>query len=327
MNDVTRNQQVEQDALFNKLYNEDVTQDQLNALADPAQSAALEEVKEDVVEKGTAAPAEEPNTPEAVAATPPSQSPDPNEWLANQPEDVRKMLEQLAQQNQYLQTKWQETVSKNRKLNNDITALQKKVTQPASTDTRTSEEVDEDWKKLEEADPELARILKKREEKLAAKFNREVEEKANEVVRPIYDERHEQYMAHQLDVLTNTVPNWREVINDPYFKAWKDSASEGIKSLYNSSDARDSITVLKLYAEDMQQQYFGQATQAPQQASSNPEVAKVVQQRQDKLAKSAPIQAAPVGLAKTAQLTKEQMFERLYDNPDLIRDYLAKERS
>lgn len=334
MNDNNQRDQVDQDALFNKLYNEDVTQEQLNALSDPAQSAAPEEKEEVVAGKDTTVPAEEPNTPEVAATdTPPSTSPDPNEWLAKQPEDVRKMLEQLAQQNQYLQTKWQETVSKNRKLNNDITALQKKVTQPLSTDTRTTEEVDEDWKKLEEADPELARILKKREEKLAAKFNREVEEKANEVVKPIYDERQEQYLAYQQNILTETVPNWREVINDPYFKAWKDNASEGVKTLYGSSDARDSITVLKLYAEDMQQYYFGQATQAPQQApvtqahAAPSEVAKVVQQRQDKLAKSAPIPAAPAGLARTAQLSKEQMFEKLYDNPDLIREFLAKERS
>lgn len=331
MSDTDQRDQVAQDELFNKLYNEDVTQAQLNALSDPAQSAALEEGKEVVAEKETGAPAEEPNTPEVAATdTPPSTSPDPKEWLAKQPEDVRNMLERLAQQNQYLQNKWQETVSKNRKLNNDISTLQKKVTQPISTDVRTVEEVDEDWKKLEEADPELARILKKREEKLQAKFNRDVEQKANEVIQPIYDERHEQYIAQQIDTLTNVVPNWREVVNDPYFKAWKDNASEGIKALYGSPEARDSITVLRLYAEEMQQHYYGQNTQAPQeqqQAAPTNEVAKVVQQRQDKLAKSAPIQATPVGLAKTAQLTKEQMYEKLYDNPDLIRDYLARERS
>lgn len=331
MNSETHSGQVDQEELFNKLYNEDVTQDQLNALSAPdATSAAPKQEDEVVAEKETTAPAEEPNTPEAAADAPPSQSPDPNEWLAKQPEDVRKMLEQLAQQNQYLQQKWQETVSKNRRLNNDIAALQKKVTQPQSTDTRTAEEVDEDWKKLEEADPELARILKKREEKLAAKFNREVEEKANEVVRPIYDERQEQYLAYQQEILTNTVPNWREVINDPYFKAWKENASEGVKALYGSSDARDSITVLKLYAEDMQR-HFGQAPPQQQQQVQAPtgtsEVAKVVQQRHDKLAKSAPIPAAPAGLARTATLTREQMYEKLYENPDLIREFLAKERS
>lgn len=331
MNAESQSPQVDQDALFNRFFTEDLTPDQLASTEAPAPAAAPEVTSEaEKVEKETPAPAEEQNTPEAAAATPPSQSPDPNERLASLPEDVRAIVEQQIKQAQYWQNKHQDLASKNRKLHNEVSALQKKVTQPPVTDVRTTEEVDEDWKKLEEADPVLAKILKKREEAIAAKFERQADEKVRQVAEPIQAREQEQYIAYQQDILSSEVPNWREVVQDPYFKAWKDQASEGVKAMYGSLDARDSIRVLQLYASDMQS-YFGQHQAPDQQAApaapANPEVAKVTQQRQDKLAKSAPIQSHPAGQARSAQLTQTELFAKLYDNPDAIRELLATNRS
>jgi len=334
MNAESQSPQVDQEALFNRFFNEDLTPEQLASTPAPAPAAVPEVTSEAApVGKETAAPAGEPNAPEAAAVTPPSTSPDPNEWLAKLPEDVRGVVEQQFKQAQYWQNKHQELASKNRKLYNEVSTLQKKVTPPpVVTDVRTTEEVDEDWKKLEEADPVLAKILKKREEAIAAKLDRQADEKVRQVAEPIQEREHQQYVAYQQDILTKEIPNWREVVQDPYFRAWKDQASEGVKAMYGSLDARDSIRVLQLYASDMQQ-YFGQrqapdqqqAAPAPQQA--NPEVAKVTQQRQDKLAKSAPIQSHPAGQARSAQLTPTELFAKLYDNPDAIRDLLATNRS
>ena len=330
MNAESQSPQVDQEALFNKFFNEDLTPDQLASTEAPAPAAAPTVTSEaGKVENETTAPAEEQNTPEAAAATPPSQSPDPNEWLAKLPEDVRGALEQQVKQAQYWQNKHQELASKHRKLSNEATTLRQKVTQPPVTDVRTSEEVDEDWKKLEEADPVLAKILKKREDAIAAKFERQADEKVRQVAEPIQAREQEQYIAYQQDVLTSEVPNWREVVQDPYFKAWKEQASDGVKAMYGSLDARDSIRVLQLYASDMQS-YFGQHQAPDQQAApqqANPEVARVTQQRQDKLAKSAPIQSHPAGQARSAQLTQEQLFAKLYENPDSIRELLATNRS
>jgi len=333
MNAESQSPQVDQEALFNKFFNEDLTPDQVASTEAPDAMSAVPKADEPVVAGSEAAvPAEESKTPEAAAVTPPSQSPDPNEWLAKLPEDVRGVVEQQFKQAQYWQNKHQELASKNRKLYNEVSTLQKKVTPPPVTDVRNSEEVDEDWKKLEEADPVLAKILKKREEAIAAKFEKQADEKARQYVEPIQEREQQQYVAYQQDILTNEIPNWREVVQDPYFKAWKDQASEGVKALYASLDARDSVRVLQLYASDMQS-YFGQSQAPAQQVApvvaqqSNPEVAKVTQQRQDKLAKSAPIQSHPVGQARSAQLTQEQLFAKLYDNPDAIRELIATNRS
>jgi len=106
MNAESQSPQVDQEALFNKFFNEDLTPDQIASGEAPAQAAAPEATSESApVGSETAAPAEEQKTPEAAAATPPSQSPDPNEWLAKLPEDIRGVVEQQFKQAQYWQNK------------------------------------------------------------------------------------------------------------------------------------------------------------------------------------------------------------------------------
>ena len=323
----------QQNALFNKFYeNGDLTPDQLQAEeATPAPMAAASTEAPAAEDSGTTAPpsTEEASTTEAAAVTPPSQtiSPDPNEWLAKLPADVRERFEQTAKQAEYWQRKQQEQASKNRKLHNELAALQKKVVVPPPAPVTDVGEEDEEWKKLEEADPVLAKILKKREEALAAKFRSEADSKAREYVEPIHQEREQQYIASQLSVLDQTVPNWREVNSDPYFRDWLENSTPEVKGLYGSLNAENSIRVLQLYATDMQQYFGGQQQAAPpaqQVAAPTSQVSQVQQQRNDKLARSAPIPSQPVGQARPAQLSQEQLFKKLYENPDAILELLAK---
>lgn len=328
-------------ALFEKFYNTDLTPEQVDKPVEetvPAATAAAPTETTNTAE--SAPPAEETKAPEVAAATPPSTSPDPNEWLASLSADARSKVEQLfkqnqelAQQSQALHDKWQGQVSKNRKLNNDVLSLQKKVTQNPVTDVRTQEEVDEDWKRLEEADPVLAKILKKREEQIIARTRQEAEEKAQQYIAPIQQEREEQYVAYQQDVLTQSVPNWRDVVRDPHFKNWIENSSNGVKAMYGSLDAQDSIRVLQLYAADVYT-HFGappqaEAPQAQQQQTPapSPVASKVAQQRQEKLARSAPLPAQPAGQARQAPLTEEQLFAKLYENPEAILELISKQRS
>lgn len=329
MNTESQTPQLSNEDLFSKFYNEDLTPEQITSQQAPSATEVAPETGEPKVGSESATS----NSTTEVAATdqqPPSgtEASDTNDWLAQLPPEVRAQFEQAAAQANYWQQKHQEQVSKNRKLHNEVNNLKAKVTQNPATDTRTPEEVDEDWKKLEEADPVLAKILRKREEQIEARLRKEADDKARQYVEPIAQERQEQYIAYQQDVLTQTVPNWREVVQDPYFKGWMENASPGVKALYNSYEARDSIYVLQLYANEMQAR-FGQSApaqnvQADPQVAPEPAKPSVQAQRQERLAKSAPIPATPAGQTKPAQLTPDELFKKFYDNPDVILDLLNK---
>lgn len=337
MNKESHTDAVNQEELFARFYNEDILPNQLNDVPKeptttnaPDATSAAQWVGENKQATGNT---EESQKTEAEATQPPSSetSPDPNDWLKNVPPEVRAHFENALKQQQYWQQKHQEQASKNRKLHNEINQLKAKVTQPVATYNRTQEEVDDDWKKLEEADPVLAKILKKREEQIANRLRQEADSKAREYVEPIHAERQEQYIAYQQDVLTQAVPNWREVVQDPYFRSWLEDSSDGVKGLYSSLDARDSFRVLQLYASDMQTRFGNMqqpsAVEQPAEAPKPTEATKLQEARQERLAKSAPISPNPAGSTKAAQLTPEQMFAKFYEDPEAILNFVQKQRA
>jgi hypothetical protein len=331
---------VNHEELFAKFYNEDILPNQLGDLKKeqlsdtaPDATSAAQETEQKVGQTGDNA--EDKQTEAAAQTKPPSSesSPDTNDWLSGLPEDVRSYFEQAVKQTQYWQQKHQEQTSKNRKLHNELNQLKAKVTQPEATDVRTQDEIDEDWKKLEEADPILAKILRKEREQIESRLRREMESKAREYVEPLQTERQEQYVAYQQDLLSQAVPNWRDVVQDAYFQSWLEESSSGVKALYSSLDARDSVRVLQLYASEMQAR-FGNTQQADQQVPQQQEVAaqpteatKLQASRQERLAKSAPIPSNPAGTTKAAKLTPEEMFKRFHEDPDAILDLLGKQRA
>lgn len=310
--------QVDQEKLFEQFYNSDSHDIESVLAKTPAPEAAASdtEVKPEKQEVTDVVGEVEQNE---VAATdaPPSQ-PDPNGWLTALPEDVRKNVEQLAKQAQLWQERHQEQASKNRKLHNELNQLKQKVEVPKPAESPV--EADDVWAQLKEADPVLTAALEKKFKALEQKVAQDAQHKVEERFQPLEQEREEVFIQAQLQALDSTVPNWREVTSDPVYQSWFDSQTPGTKALYNSPYAADSVRLLKLYADDMERYFGSHQPQQPQQpaAVATPQVTQLAQHRQEKLAKSAPVPTGGVGVAKQAQLTQEQLFQKFYDDPDAI---------
>ena len=337
----------EQEQLFNKFWEDDsLTPATLTAQPNPAPSSEVvpkpEESATPVATEEVAAKPED-KSPEAVATTtPPENSPqtpapttDPiGELLNKVPEELKPQLETLlvqAKEAQIWQQHHQNLASKHRKLHNELNRLKGQVeqaqqkpqpAQPASTAT----EIDEVETQLQEADPVLAKYLNTKLAKLEAKLAQEAQAKAQEAIQPYEQQQHEHFVNEQRNILTQAVPNWQEVATSEMFNAWLEHQTPSVKGLYNSY-AADNIRLLQLYQNDMEL-WFGnqqsQPKQAPAQPAPNPVATKVVENRQKKLETSAPLPNSHVGVTKPAERTPKQLFDDLYNNPDLIMSILGK---
>lgn len=324
--------QIDQNKLFEQFYNDDSLDPTTVGKTEEAPAPAAAPVEESKEPAGQPAPqsssgSEEAERKEVVAGQPPSQ-PDPNDWLSTLPEAARKNVENLAKQASLWQQKHQEQASEKRRVLNELNQLKKKVEAPKPP-VVSEGEGDDVWSQLKEADPILYKALDKKLRSLEEKLAGEAERKVQEKLQPLEHERQELFVQEQLGALEATVPNWREVTSDPYWKMWLDSQTPGTQAMFNSPYAADSIRLLKLYADDMAMMFWQhtqqQVPQQPQQAAANPQAQQVDQARQQKLAKTAPLPAAPAGTPKAGTLTQEQMFNKFYDDPDAILALLQKQ--
>lgn len=324
--------QIDQNKLFEQFYNDDSLDPTTVGKTEGAPAPAAAPVEESKEPAGQPAPQSSSGSGEAerkevVAEQPPSQ-PDPNDWLSTLPEAARKNVENLAKQASLWQQKHQEQASEKRRVLNELNQLKKKVEAPKPPVVSEGEE-DDVWSQLKEADPILYKALDKKLRSLEEKLAGEAERKVQEKLQPLEHERQELFVQEQLGALEATVPNWREVTSDPYWKMWLDSQTPGTQAMFNSPYAADSIRLLKLYADDMAMMFWQhtqqQVPQQSQQAAANPQAQQVDQARQQKLAKTAPLPAAPAGTPKAGTLTQEQMFNKFYDDPDAILALLQKQ--
>ena len=323
--------QIDRNKLFEQFYNDDSLDPATVGKTEEAPAPAAAPVEGSKEPAGQPAPQSSSGSGEAerkevVAEQPPSQ-PDPNDWLSTLPEAARKNVENLAKQASLWQQKHQEQASEKRRVLNELNQLKKKVEAPKPPVVSEGEE-DDVWSQLKEADPILYKALDKKLRSLEEKLAGEAERKVQEKLQPLEHERQELFVQEQLGALEATVPNWREVTSDPYWKMWLDSQTPGTQAMFNSPYAADSIRLLKLYADDMAMMFWQhtqqQVPQQPQQAAANPQAQQVDQARQQKLAKTAPLPAAPAGTPKAGTLTQEQMFNKFYDDPDAILALLSK---
>lgn len=339
----------EQEQLFNKFWEDDsLTPATLTATPTPAPSSEVVPKPEESAtpEVTPAAKPEDTPAPEAVATTTPpdkespqtpAPTPDPiGELLNKVPEDLKPQLETLlaqATEAQIWQQHHQNLASKHRKLHNELNRLKGQVKQaqkpqPAQPASTVTSEIDEVEKQLQEADPVLAKYLNTKLAKLEAKLAQEAQVKAQEAIQPYEQQQQEHFISEQRNILTQAVPNWQEVATSEMFNAWLEHQTPTVKGLYNSY-AADNIRLLQLYQNDMEP-WFGSQSQ-PKQASTqpaavvtSPAAAKVVENRQKKLETSAPLPGSHVGVAKPAERTPKQLFDDLYNNPDLIMSILGK---
>lgn len=321
--------QIDPNKLFEQFYNDDSLNPNTvkEAPAEEAAAPASEGSTSEQPAPRSSSGSGEAERKEVVAEQPPSQ-PDPNDWLSTLPEAARKNVENLAKQASLWQHKHQEQASEKRRVLNELNQLKKKVEAPKPPVVSEGEE-DDVWSQLKEADPILYKALDKKLRSLEEKLAGEAERKVQEKLQPLEHERQELFVQEQLGALEATVPNWREVTSDPYWKMWLDSQTPGTQAMFNSPYAADSIRLLKLYADDMAMMFWQhtqqQVPQQPQQAAANPQAQQVDQARQQKLAKTAPLPAAPAGTPKAGTLTQEQMFNKFYDDPDAILALLQKQ--
>jgi len=319
--------QVDQDKLFEQFYNSD-SLDYNSLLATPPAEAAVVETPETppAAEETPKADAAEQN--EVVAESqPPSQSPDPNSWLTALPDDVRANVERIAKEAQLWQQRHQEQASKNRRMHNELDQLKKMVEAPKAAPVTAADEADDVWEQLKSADPILHAALEKKLGALERKVLQESEHKVQERFQPLEQERNEAFIQEQLQQLDSYVPNWREVTQDPMYQSWFEAQTPGTKSLYNSPHAVDSARLLRLYADDMERYFGAQQPTQPAQPAANPQANALGQARQQKLERSAPVQAAPVGAVKQQPLSQDQMFNKFFDDPDAIIAMLASAKA
>lgn len=333
--------QVDQEKLFEQFFNSD-SLDYNSLLATPPAPSPR-----DSSHGVTAAEVETPETPSATGETPeavvaeqnevvaesqpPSQSPDPNSWITALPDDVRANVERIAKEAQLWQQRHQEQASKNRRLHNEVTQLKTMVEAPKAAPATAADEADDVWEQLKSADPILHAALEKKLSALERKVLQESEHKVQERFQPLEQERKEAFIQEQLQQLDSYVPNWREVTQDPMYQSWFEAQTPGTKALYNSLNAVDSARLLRLYADDMER-YFGAqqpaaTLQQPAAPAANPQATAIGQARQQKLERSAPVQAAPVGVPKQQQLSQDQMFNKFFDDPDAIIAMLASAKA
>lgn len=343
------------DQLFNKFWNDDtLTPDKAEKEAAPVTPApSATEVVPNTETPASQSENTEKQPSEAVVVETPStetaqQAPaqatpttSPEDWLSKVPEELKTHVESLltqAKEAQVWQQHHQNLASKHRRLHNELNSLKRQVEQtqqqaqkakntPGATTTET--EIDEVEKQLQEADPVLAKYLATKLSKLESKLEQEARAKAQEVVQPIEQERQEAFYQEQRNILSQTVLNWQEVASSEMFNAWLGSQTPAVQSLYNQY-AADNIRLLHLYQNDMEQMFSPSQqqsvpqTQPQQQPPVNPAASRVVETRQKKLETSAPLPQSHVGVTKPAPKTPEQLFEELYNNPDLIAKMLGK---
>lgn len=326
--------QIDRDKLFEQFYSGDLSPEGSTV---PAPEAAAPEATEaeqpEQPAPQSSSGSEEAERKEVVAEEQPPSQPDPNDWLSTLPEAARKNVENLAKQAQLWQQRHQEQASEKRRVLNELNQLKKKVEAPApQAPASGGDEEDDVWQQLKEADPILYKALDKKLKALEGKLATEAERKVQEKLQPLEYERKEAFVQEQLGTLEAHVPNWREVTSDPYWKMWLEAQTPGTKALFNSLYAADSIRILKLYADDMasvfgnqQEQVQQQQAPAPNQQQADPKVQQVEQARQQKLARTAPLPAAPAGSPKAGQLTREQLFDKFYEDPSAIAALLQKQ--
>lgn len=322
-NDNSPTGQVDQDKLFEHFFNSD-SQDYNSLLATPpAPAAAVEEPEPQPLPEVTPSGDAEAEQNEVVAETQPPSQPDPNSWLTQLPDDVRANVERIAKEAQLWQQRHTEQASKNRRLHNEVEQLKKTVQAPKEAPATVADEADDVWAQLKEADPILHAALEKKLGALERKVLKESEHKVQERFQPLEQERNEVFIQEQLQQLDHVVPNWREVTQSPEYQSWFDAQTPGTKALYNSTYAVDSVRLLKLYADDMERYFAPQQPVQPQQPVANTTAQALGQARQQKLERSAPVQAATVGTAKQQALTQQQMFDKFYGDEDASATLLA----
>lgn len=191
---------------------------------------------------------------------------------------------------------------------------------------------DPEWRKIAEADPELARAVDKRAKEiiearlknLAPDLSKQAEERVRAAVAPYEARQREEQFYQEMQQLQRDVPNLNEVVTSQQYKDWVQYyATPEIRELALNADSyTKAITVLKQYDYDMRiRGGFKPAQEAqPQKPIDNTKAEladKLAKEREDKLNKAvgpaATRQPTPAGDPKKGISTLEEQ-EQIFLN-------------
>lgn len=200
---------------------------------------------------------------------------------------------------------------------------------------------DPDFKLIEENDPQLAKVIREREEAVWSKFN-EWEDRLKRELEPLRRSSETQTMNVELQKLAHMVPNYQEILSytDEYgvntWQEWISRQTPNVQNLALSDHADDLVRAMVLYGQDMTQEYGGYHQYQPpaenqqqqptnQAAASNlsDQARSAAQERERKLSSS------PVGPSNVRPPQKtEPTMEEILADPVLLEkfqaDYLEK---
>lgn len=142
------------------------------------------------------------------------------------------------------------------------------VEQPADNTPSTPDE----WKKVIEHDPELAKAVEALIRSERDKLRKELQESQKSVIAPIEEDRKSQQIERELQLLSQAIPEYKEIRETDMFKGWLEyEASPALQKAWNESlNHRDVIAVFNAFAVDMINS--GRVQPPTQQAAPTPEV-------------------------------------------------------
>jgi hypothetical protein len=238
-------------------------------------------------------------------------------WLEALPETIK---DQVLKDFQDLYGKAQHLEHYQRSNEGRVSALQKKAdmlqreldsrrqTEPVKAPAPSSTKLEESpaLKKLKEEDPALYEVHKSEREELLKQTREEIEKAKAEFnsaldkqLQPIQKAREAEYIRQQQDIVLNTIPNAREVVSSPYWKEFEDNAPAGVRALINSDAAEDVIAAFELYNSwamatfPPEQKAPVETPAAPAPKVTDPNTAKLEEERQRKLKAGAPANKGP----------------------------------
>lgn len=279
MTDNTELTEQEQEKIFQDAFNK-AAGVEVEKVEEPAKTPDPEpDLKPEVEEK------EQPE-PEKKEET----QPDPDEWLKELPEDKRN---RFIQERNDFKANAQRNAALQRHLN-EARAQLEALKKPPEVKQPDPPKLDK-WDALNETDKELAQSVEQRIADAVAKATQDLEKKFEAKIVPLEKKDEQAVVDRELYLLTQAVPNFREVINTDHFHNWLDNQSGLTRAKFEDSiDHRDAVDVLRLYASTL----TGYAPQSVKQPAPDPAADKIAAEREQRKQASAPPKSNAAGMPK-----------------------------
>jgi hypothetical protein len=259
--------------------------------------------KEEVTPESTEQPKEEVKPPDNLA------------WLDTLPEEAKQRFEEVLREHAALQNNYKAVTNRlaptqrrlaeaQRRLQELTSTTPNPVTQGDASDTKPKADgtaKDELWERIRESDPVLAEAIEAQLKRERAALAQEMEQR----LRPLQERTRDDDLRTEVQTLTQLVPNAVEVFQSPDFNGWLDAQPPTVQKMFESSDHRDALALLRLFDADVAR--F--ESQHPAQ-QVNPKASEVAEKRQSRLANPLPVAGKPAA-SPSQELDPEAYFKKV----------------